>query len=80
MTEFEFIQRFGRLTVDRCGLSLEEKPNRECIFLDGNDCRVQAAKPQQCRDFPNRWSFPGWRELCQALPRGMAIPSTPSEP
>lgn len=69
MTEVEFIQRFTRLTQDRRGLSLEEKPTGECIFLDGNDCRVQSVKPQQCRDFPNLWNFPGFEESCQAIPK-----------
>src|SRR5580704_15077879 len=52
LSEFEFIQQFTRLTSDRCGLALTEKPNGECIFLDGQDCSVQSVKPQQCRDFP----------------------------
>lgn len=64
----EFIQRYTRLRTDRNGLSLIEKPNDECIFLDGNDCRINAVKPQQCRDFPNKWNFPGWRQVCDAIP------------
>lgn len=67
--EVEFIQRFTRISKDRRGLSLEEKPNGECIFLDGNDCSVQSVKPQQCRDFPNLWNFPGFEQTCRALPK-----------
>jgi hypothetical protein len=67
MSEHEFIQRHTRLRADRRGLSLLEKSNGECEFLDGNDCRVQPVKPQQCRDFPNLWNFPGWREICRAI-------------
>lgn len=67
--EIEFIQRFTRLTQDRRGLSLGEKPNGECIFLDGSDCSVQPLKPQQCRDFPNLWNFPGFEKTCRAIPR-----------
>src|SRR5881396_3255961 len=37
MREVPFIQQFTRLTADRRGLSLQEKPNGECIFLEGND-------------------------------------------
>ncbi|NBT90581.1 MAG: YkgJ family cysteine cluster protein, partial [Verrucomicrobia bacterium] len=37
-----------------------------CIFLEGQDCRIQPVKPQQCRDFPNAWNFPGWRDICMA--------------
>jgi len=65
----EFIQRFTRLTKDRRGLSLEEKPGGECVFLDGHDCSVQPVKPQQCRDFPNLWNFPGFEKTCRAIPR-----------
>lgn len=68
LNEHDFIQCFTRLRHDRKGLALQEKPNAECIFLDGRDCRVQNVKPQQCRDFPNRWNFPGFREICQAIP------------
>jgi hypothetical protein len=25
-------------------------------------------KPQQCRDFPNLWSFPGFEKVCRAKP------------
>jgi Fe-S-cluster containining protein len=67
--EVEFIQRFTRLTNDRRGLSLAEKPNGECVFLEGRDCSVQPVKPQQCRDFPNLWNFPGFEKTCRAIPR-----------
>ena len=69
LSEHEFIQRFMWLRPDRRGLSLAEKANGECIFLEGNDCSVQPAKPRQCREFPNRWNFPGFENICQALPR-----------
>lgn len=66
VSEHDFIQRYTRLRQDRQGLVLEEKPNGECIFLEGNDCAVQSVKPKQCRDFPNRWNFPGFEQICQA--------------
>ena len=69
LSEVEFIQKFTRLRQDRTGLALQEKPNGECIFLDGIDCSVQPVKPQQCRDFPNLWNFPGFEQVCHALPR-----------
>jgi uncharacterized protein len=68
ISEIEFIQRYTRLAKDRRGLALEEKPNGECIFLDGNDCAVQPVKPRQCRAFPNLWNFPGFEIICQARP------------
>lgn len=68
ISEHEFIQRFTRLRSDRQGLALEEKSNHECIFLEGNDCSVQPVKPQQCKDFPNLWNFPGFEKVCHAIP------------
>lgn len=65
----EFIQKFMRLLPNRQGLALEEKPNGECIFLEGNACSVQPVKPQQCRDFPHLWNFPGFEKTCHAIPR-----------
>jgi Fe-S-cluster containining protein len=67
--EHEFIQRFTRLTNDRRGLSLQDKADGACIFLEGGDCAVQPVKPQQCRDFPNLWNFPGFEKVCRAIPR-----------
>ncbi len=69
LSESDFIQQFTRLTEDRRGLALKDKPNGECIFLEGNDCAVQSVKPQQCRDFPNLWNFPGFEKVCKALPK-----------
>jgi Fe-S-cluster containining protein len=69
VTENEFIQRFTRLRRDRGGLALQEKPDGGCIFLEGNDCAVQPVKPQQCREFPNLWNFPGFEKVCHAIPR-----------
>ncbi len=68
MSEHEFIQRHTRLRPDRRGLSLLEKSDASCEWLDGRDCRLQAVKPRQCRAFPNEWNFPGWREKCEAVP------------
>ena len=69
LSEPAFIERFTRLRPDRRGLSLADKPNGECIFLEGGDCSVQSVKPQQCRDFPNLWNFPGFAKICRAIPR-----------
>jgi Fe-S-cluster containining protein len=68
VTEHDFIQRYTRLRANRDGLALIDKPDGACIFLEGRDCSVQAVKPGQCRDFPNKWNFPGWREVCEAVP------------
>ena len=63
-----FTERFTRINSNRTGLSLTEKPNGECIFLEGlNVCAIQPVKPHQCSGFPNDWQFPGWREQCEAI-------------
>ncbi len=63
-----FIQQHTRLRANRTGLSLVEKPNGECHFLDGIECTINPVKPAQCRGFPNNWNFPGWRDVCEAIP------------
>lgn len=69
ISEWEFIQRYTRLRSDRQALALEDQADGSCVFLDGEHCRVQPVKPQQCRDFPNRWNFPGFEKSCHAIPR-----------
>ena len=69
LSEHDFIQRFTRVRPDRLGLALLDKLDGECIFLEGGNCSVQAVKPQQCRDFPNLWNFPGFEKVCHAIPR-----------
>ena len=66
LQEDDYSQRYTRLRCNRRGLSLIDQPDGACIFLDGQDCRIQPVKPQQCRDFPNAWNFPGWRDICMA--------------
>jgi Fe-S-cluster containining protein len=66
--EAEFISSCTRLNANRTGLSIIDKPNGECLFLEGvNNCQIQAVKPIQCAGFPNVWNFPGWREKCEAV-------------
>jgi hypothetical protein len=69
LTEHNFIQQYTRLRADRRGLALQDQPDGACIFLENNNCAVQPVKPQQCRDFPNLWNFPGYEKICHALPR-----------
>ncbi len=80
--EDDFIQRYTRLRPQRDGLALIDKGpgadgseyNHECIFLEGRDCAIQPVKPIQCAGFPNTWNFPGWREVCEAVPTLRAVP------
>ena len=69
ISETDFIQRYTRLQHNRRGLALLEKPSGACCFLIGTDCSIQAVKPQQCRDFPNLWKYPGAEKFCRAIPR-----------
>ncbi len=64
----EFTKLFTAVRANRQGLTLIEKTNHECIFLEGNDCTINAVKPAQCRGFPNDWNFPGWHQVCEAIP------------
>ena len=69
LSEHDFIQQYARLRPDRRGLALKDHPDGSCIFLEGNNCRVQPVKPQKCKEFPNLWNFPGFEKVCHALPR-----------
>ena len=72
LSEHEFIQQFTRLRPDRQGLALKEQPDGACILLEGENCAVQPVKPQQCREFPNLWNFPGFEKICRAIPHDMS--------
>lgn len=67
MEEGVFIQDYTRLRPNRGGLALIDREDGACFFLKGNECSIQQVKPQQCRDFPNSWNFPGWRDVCEAI-------------
>jgi uncharacterized protein len=68
MPEVDFIRDCTRLNARRTGLSIIDKANGECLFLEGtNVCLIQAVKPKQCAGFPNQWRFPGWRKSCEAI-------------
>ena len=65
MDEQAFINQYCRLQSNRRGLSLTEAADGACIMLNAdNTCRIQPVKPQQCRDFPQKWNFPGWELRC----------------
>lgn len=68
MAESEFIQQRTRLSANRRHLSIIEKEDGSCFYLEGlNTCLIQAVKPHQCKGFPNDWRFDGWREKCEAI-------------
>ncbi len=68
ISENQFIQQYTRINLHRNGLALTDQPDGSCSFLHQGGCRVQPVKPQQCRDFPNLWNFPGFEKVCHALP------------
>ena len=68
LSVYDFVATYTDLRVNRAGLTLVEKENGECTFLDGIDCTIQPVKPSQCAGFPNEWNFPGWRDTCEAVP------------
>jgi hypothetical protein len=35
-------------------------------------------KPEQCSGFPNKWNFPGWRQVCEAIPVPIKPPDQPA--
>ena len=67
MAERDFVEKFTRLRPSRDGLALIDQPDGACVFLEGQDCRIQLVKPLQCKGFPDTWNFPGWRESCMAI-------------
>ncbi len=61
-----FIQRHTRLARNRRQLTLNENPDGACEFYDSSTgCRIYAARPRQCRDFPHTWTVDG----CPACPK-----------
>lgn len=64
MEEEAFINAYCRLQRNRRGLSLIDAEDGACIMLSESGCRIQPVKPQQCRDFPLKWNFPGWELRC----------------
>lgn len=62
----EFIQAHAALAQNRAQLTLKEGADGACEFLDAaGGCRIYAARPRQCRDFPHRWSVAGCPSLGQ---------------
>ncbi|WP_321494622.1 YkgJ family cysteine cluster protein [uncultured Desulfobacter sp.] len=64
MDVLDFIETFTCLTRDRNGLSIIDAPGGACIFLDNNGCRINPVKPAQCRDFPVKWRFSNFEQIC----------------
>ncbi|MDA3926215.1 MAG: YkgJ family cysteine cluster protein [Kiritimatiellae bacterium] len=74
MELYAFTDQYTTLTLGRRQLTLIEKEDGRCIFLeDDNSCRIQGAKPVQCIGFPYKWrskelekGCAGFKALCSA--------------
>ncbi|MBN1900133.1 YkgJ family cysteine cluster protein [Candidatus Sumerlaeota bacterium] len=62
----EFKEKWTRAAFFK-GYWLQEKPNKDCIFLEGNQCVIQPVKPEQCRSFPFSWENLDSIKTCPAL-------------
>lgn len=72
----EFLARYTREPEDeedrRCGVRWfvdKPGPDRECVFLENNLCRIHPVKPQRCRTFPLAWRTPDILEYCVGMQR-----------
>jgi Fe-S-cluster containining protein len=54
------------------GMSIREKPNGDCIFLEGMRCAIYPVRPTQCRTYPfwfkNLRSEEQWSRACRECP------------
>lgn len=73
MDERTFLDEHALLAPDRRSLVLRDRPDGACEML-GEDglCRVHAAKPAQCREFPVSWRNPDSFRTCPGL-RALAL-------
>lgn len=68
MTPEDFVNRWTELSPSRTGLVLKSPPEAPCPFLTAEAlCRIHAARPQQCRDYPARWRSAEIEAVCQAM-------------
>lgn len=65
---YVFTDVYTRLTWNRRDLSLIEREDGTCIFLNpDNSCRIQPVKPTQCRGFPFLWRTAALVKACAGL-------------
>jgi Fe-S-cluster containining protein len=65
---YAFTEQYAIITGNRHNLSLIERPDGGCIFIqDDNTCRIQPVKPAQCKGFPFQWKTKQLKEICPAL-------------
>jgi Fe-S-cluster containining protein len=65
LSVYAFTDAYTRLTPDRRAISLTERPDGACVFLQpDHTCRIQDAKPRQCRAFPYLWRTARLANMC----------------
>ena len=69
ISPYDFTQKHTQIRASRNGLTLKQDEKGSCVLLENNSCSVHSSKPQQCKDFPNKWRFKGWRQICEATPK-----------
>lgn len=56
MTEQEFVDKYATIAPDKTGFVFKDREDGACIMLEGdNVCKIQVAKPLQCRRYPEGW-------------------------
>lgn len=67
LTSEAFIADYTELSPSRTGLVLKGDHSAPCMFLTPeNQCQVHFARPQQCRDYPERWRSDDIEAVCKA--------------
>jgi len=55
------------LLLDRQHLVFKKNLDETCIFLTSEGCKIYAARPVQCRDFPLSWKTEKSLDYCEGL-------------
>ncbi|MFC1643505.1 YkgJ family cysteine cluster protein, partial [Chlamydiota bacterium] len=58
-------EKYTILTKNRTSLSLKEKDDGTCIFLDVNNCLIYPVRPVQCTTFPAKWRVSEVEKFCK---------------
>ena len=73
--EEQFVERYCRRALGK--VSLVEKDNLDCVFLEPEGCRVYPVRPPQCRTFPfweryleDREAWEGLGDRCPGIGQG----------
>jgi Fe-S-cluster containining protein len=78
---YAFTAQYAAITVNRNNLSLIERPDGGCIFIqDDNTCRIQPVKPAQCKGFPFQWKSKQLKAICPELRVGATAGATYRSP